>query len=83
MPLDPVTPSSSHPLSPPGEQGAYDAFLLLSFGGAEKPDDVLPFLDNVHAHDTGTVSSREQADPHGFPWRATSSATRTSQAESP
>jgi ferrochelatase len=26
---------------------AYDAFLLLSFGGPEGPDDVLPFLRNV------------------------------------
>jgi ferrochelatase len=26
---------------------AYDAFLLLSFGGPEKPDDVMPFLRNV------------------------------------
>ena len=26
---------------------AYDAFLLLSFGGPEGPADVLPFLDNV------------------------------------
>jgi ferrochelatase len=26
---------------------AYDAFLLLSFGGPEGPDDVLPFLANV------------------------------------
>jgi ferrochelatase len=25
----------------------YDAFLLLSFGGPEKPDDVMPFLENV------------------------------------
>jgi len=25
----------------------YDAFLLLSFGGPEHPDDVLPFLQNV------------------------------------
>ncbi|HEU0119742.1 MAG TPA: ferrochelatase [Bryobacteraceae bacterium] len=25
----------------------FDAFLLLSFGGPEKPDDVLPFLENV------------------------------------
>src|SRR3954464_9547671 len=25
----------------------YDAFLLLSFGGPEGPDDVLPFLRNV------------------------------------
>lgn len=26
---------------------AYDAFLLLSFGGPEGPDEVLPFLENV------------------------------------
>jgi protoporphyrin/coproporphyrin ferrochelatase len=25
----------------------YDAFLLLSFGGPEKPEDVIPFLQNV------------------------------------
>ena len=25
----------------------YDAFLLVSFGGPERPEDVLPFLDNV------------------------------------
>jgi ferrochelatase len=25
----------------------YDAFLLVSFGGPEKPDDVMPFLENV------------------------------------
>jgi len=26
---------------------AYDAILVLSFGGPEKPDDVMPFLENV------------------------------------
>ncbi len=26
---------------------SYDALLLLSFGGPEKPDDVIPFLENV------------------------------------
>ena len=25
----------------------YDALLLVSFGGPEKPDDVVPFLENV------------------------------------
>lgn len=25
----------------------YDAFLLISFGGPEKPEDVIPFLENV------------------------------------
>ncbi|HLH82010.1 MAG TPA: ferrochelatase [Trebonia sp.] len=28
---------------------AYDAFLLLSFGGPEGPDDVMPFLEHVTA----------------------------------
>lgn len=28
-------------------QAAYDAILLLSFGGPEGPDDVMPFLENV------------------------------------
>ena len=27
--------------------GPYDAFLLVSFGGPEKPEDVLPFLEDV------------------------------------
>src|SRR6202167_1672687 len=28
-------------------EAAYDAVLVLSFGGPEKPDDVIPFLENV------------------------------------
>lgn len=28
-------------------QESYDALLVLSFGGPEKPDDVIPFLENV------------------------------------
>jgi protoporphyrin/coproporphyrin ferrochelatase len=28
-------------------QHSYDAVLILSFGGPEKPDDVIPFLENV------------------------------------
>jgi len=31
----------------PANSHAYDAFLLVSFGGPEGPDDVLPFLQNV------------------------------------
>jgi protoporphyrin/coproporphyrin ferrochelatase len=27
--------------------GTYDALLVVSFGGPEKPDDVMPFLENV------------------------------------
>ncbi len=29
------------------ETSPYDALLLLSFGGPEGPDDVVPFLENV------------------------------------
>jgi protoporphyrin/coproporphyrin ferrochelatase len=30
-----------------GDMPSYDAFLLVSFGGPEGPDDVIPFLENV------------------------------------
>jgi protoporphyrin/coproporphyrin ferrochelatase len=38
-------PPSAVPLPP--SSSTYDALLLLSFGGPEGPDDVLPFLENV------------------------------------
>lgn len=43
-PADGPAPRNGH-----GPDGAlpYDALLLLSFGGPEGPDDVLPFLENV------------------------------------
>ncbi|MGW4811914.1 ferrochelatase [Kitasatospora cineracea] len=31
----------------PAESAPYDALLLLSFGGPESPEDVVPFLENV------------------------------------
>src|SRR5260370_29445537 len=34
------------PCSEPSAAG-YDALLLVSFGGPEGPDDVIPFLENV------------------------------------
>ena len=34
--------ADNEPSAPP-----YDAFLLVSFGGPEGPDDVIPFLENV------------------------------------
>ena len=49
MPLDP-TVAHPRPGRYPSEQpdaSPYDAFLLVSFGGPEKPEDVLPFLRNV------------------------------------
>src|SRR5262245_20810763 len=35
------------PVGQPPDSSPYDAVLLLSFGGPEKPDDVRPFLQNV------------------------------------
>jgi protoporphyrin/coproporphyrin ferrochelatase len=32
---------------PPTDGGPYDAILIVGFGGPEKPDDVMPFLENV------------------------------------
>jgi ferrochelatase len=42
-------PAPTVPSSRPGALDAspYDALLLVSFGGPEKPDDVVPFLENV------------------------------------
>src|ERR1044071_1433228 len=36
-------------LSMPSGPDPYDAVLLVSFGGPEKPEDVVPFLRNVTA----------------------------------
>ncbi len=41
------TQDSIHPSSFILHPSSYDAFLLVSFGGPEKRDDVLPFLENV------------------------------------
>jgi len=46
---------------------AYDAFLLLSFGGPEGPDDVLPFLENVTR---GRGVPRERLDEVAAHYRA-------------
>jgi ferrochelatase len=40
--------SATRPLDPaPCDPSPYDAVLLLSFGGPEGPEDVIPFLENV------------------------------------
>ncbi|MYS25227.1 ferrochelatase [Streptomyces sp. DvalAA-14] len=41
-----VQPPRPAPAARP-DPGPYDALLLLSFGGPEGPDDVVPFLENV------------------------------------
>ncbi|MFL6237860.1 MAG: ferrochelatase [Actinomycetes bacterium] len=38
---------SQRAIARPGSDKSYDALLLVSFGGPESPDDVLPFLANV------------------------------------
>src|SRR3954468_7317953 len=42
-------PTSSPSPAPETLDGvdAYDAILVVGFGGPEKPDDVMPFLENV------------------------------------
>src|SRR6478672_10379467 len=35
------------PPSPQPDPSPYDALLVVSFGGPEGPDDVIPFLENV------------------------------------
>ena len=42
----------------------YDALLLVSFGGPEKPDDVLPFLRNVTAGKDIPDERLEQVGEH-------------------
>lgn len=43
----------------------YDAVLLVSFGGPEKPDDVVPFLENVlRGKDVSRERIRELAEPY-------------------
>ncbi|GAA3014010.1 hypothetical protein GCM10020229_26590 [Kitasatospora albolonga] len=37
----------SRTLTPGSGPAPYDALLLLSFGGPEAPEDVVPFLENV------------------------------------
>ncbi|MEX2324431.1 MAG: ferrochelatase [Nitriliruptoraceae bacterium] len=42
-----MAPSLSTATTSPTSEDAYDAVLLVSFGGPEAPDDVLPFLERV------------------------------------
>ncbi|MFJ4410797.1 ferrochelatase [Streptomyces sp. NPDC088910] len=49
--------SDQPPQRDPHDAGPYDALLLLSFGGPEGPDDVVPFLENV-THGRGIPKER-------------------------
>ena len=44
----------------------YDAFLLVSFGGPEGPDDVMPFLQNVTAGRNIPAERLEQVAEHYY-----------------
>ncbi len=46
QPPDPA-PGTDPRAGAPDDLRPYDAVLLLSFGGPEQPDDVMPFLENV------------------------------------
>ncbi|WP_329137412.1 ferrochelatase [Streptomyces sp. NBC_01476] len=61
-------PDQPHQPTPAGrpDAGPYDALLLLSFGGPEGPDDVLPFLENV-THGRGIPRERlKEVGQHYF-----------------
>jgi ferrochelatase len=45
----PTAPNSLTSLADVPDVTPYDALLLVSFGGPEKPEDVVPFLENVTA----------------------------------
>ena len=64
------TPPSAEP-APPGRR---EALLVLSFGGPEGPDDVLPFLENV----TRAGASRASGWPR-WPSTTTTSAVSADQ----
>jgi ferrochelatase len=50
----------------PPDTSPYDALLLVSFGGPEKPEDVVPFLENV-THGRGIPRERlEEVGEHYF-----------------
>ena len=48
-----------------------DALLLVSFGGPEAPEDVLPFMENV---------TRGRGIPRRPAWRRSAATTSTSSA---
>src|SRR4029079_6934351 len=50
----------------PSDVRPYDALLLVSFGGPEKPDDVLPFLRNVTAGRDIPDERLEEVGEHYF-----------------
>jgi len=63
MPFETVAARLPHE---PPDPRPYDALLLVSFGGPEKPDDVLPFLRNVTAGRDVPDERLEEVGEHYF-----------------
>src|SRR5680860_403204 len=63
MPFETVAARLPHE---PPDPRPYDALLLVSFGGPEKPDDVLPFLRNVTAGRDVPDARLEEVGEHYF-----------------
>ncbi len=69
MPPEPVSDTSAvrqDATDPRPDHGPYDALLLVSFGGPEKPDDVVPFLRNVTAGKNIPDARLEEVGEHYF-----------------
>ncbi|MDX6234679.1 MAG: protoporphyrin/coproporphyrin ferrochelatase, partial [Nocardioidaceae bacterium] len=63
MPFETV---ARRPPQEPLDLQPYDALLLVSFGGPEKPDDVVPFLRNVTAGKDIPDARLEEVGQHYF-----------------
>ena len=63
MPFETV---ARRPPQEPPDLRPYDALLLVSFGGPEKPDDVVPFLRNVTAGRDIPDSRLEEVGQHYY-----------------
>ncbi len=71
---DAATPDAATDVRP------YDALLLVSFGGPEKPEDVVPFLRNVTAGKDIPDARLEQVGSTTTPSAAAArSTTRTAR----
>ncbi len=62
----PFETAAGRPTQDPPDLRPYDALLLVSFGGPEKPDDVLPFLRNVVAGKNVPDARLEEVGEHYF-----------------
>ena len=57
----------------------YDALLVVSFGGPEGPDDVMPFLENVTRGRNGPPTTRLTSSAPSGPKVGAPSTSRSTQ----